>query len=238
MLLKPNMVIPGKKFTASRRRPRRSPTRRSRASATTVPAAVPGIVFLSGGQGDEEATANLDAINKRSAPVAALVLVRPRAAGRRRWRRGGATTRTWTRARRRTSHRARMNGSRATGAWTADAERGGVRERPLSTCGSSCSGSPRRGASSTARSSARSVPGLCVLVGVTHDDTEASAAELAAKVANLRVFDDADGAMNRSLARDRRGRARRQPVHALRRRRAAAAARLVGGRRARGSPSR
>src|SRR4029077_14213313 len=29
-----------------------------------VPAAVPGIVFLSGGQGDEEATANLDAINK------------------------------------------------------------------------------------------------------------------------------------------------------------------------------
>ena len=31
---------------------------------TVVPAAVPGIVFLSGGQGDEEATANLDAINK------------------------------------------------------------------------------------------------------------------------------------------------------------------------------
>ena len=41
--------------------------------------------------------------------------------------------------------------------------------------------------------------GLCVLVGVTHDDTEASARKLAAKVANLRVFADDDGAMNRSL---------------------------------------
>jgi D-tyrosyl-tRNA(Tyr) deacylase len=41
--------------------------------------------------------------------------------------------------------------------------------------------------------------GLCVLVGVTHDDDPAAAAKLAAKVANLRVFDDEDGAMNRSL---------------------------------------
>ena len=41
--------------------------------------------------------------------------------------------------------------------------------------------------------------GLCVLVGVTHDDTAADAAKLAAKVAGLRVFDDDDGAMNRSL---------------------------------------
>ncbi|HEY3724775.1 MAG TPA: D-aminoacyl-tRNA deacylase [Acidimicrobiia bacterium] len=42
--------------------------------------------------------------------------------------------------------------------------------------------------------------GLCVLVGVTHDDTAAEAAKLAAKVHGLRVFDDGDGAMNRSLA--------------------------------------
>jgi D-aminoacyl-tRNA deacylase len=41
--------------------------------------------------------------------------------------------------------------------------------------------------------------GLCVLVGVTHDDDSARAAKLAAKVANLRVFDDDAGAMNRSL---------------------------------------
>jgi D-aminoacyl-tRNA deacylase len=42
-------------------------------------------------------------------------------------------------------------------------------------------------------------PGLLVLVGVTHGDTEDDAAWLAAKVAALRVFDDDDGKMNRSL---------------------------------------
>jgi D-aminoacyl-tRNA deacylase len=41
--------------------------------------------------------------------------------------------------------------------------------------------------------------GLCVLVGVTHDDGEAEARKLAEKVANLRVFADDDGVMNRSL---------------------------------------
>ena len=43
-------------------------------------------------------------------------------------------------------------------------------------------------------------PGLLVLVGVTHADTEDEAAWLAAKVAGLRVFDDDQGVMNRSLA--------------------------------------
>jgi len=42
--------------------------------------------------------------------------------------------------------------------------------------------------------------GLCVLVGVTHDDTDADARKLADKVWYLRVFPDADGTMNRSLA--------------------------------------
>jgi len=43
-------------------------------------------------------------------------------------------------------------------------------------------------------------PGLCALVGVTHDDTAGEARKLAAKLFHLRVFDDADGVMNRSLA--------------------------------------
>jgi D-tyrosyl-tRNA(Tyr) deacylase len=43
-------------------------------------------------------------------------------------------------------------------------------------------------------------PGLCVLVGVTHDDTVATAGKLAEKVWHLRVFDDDAGVMNRSLA--------------------------------------
>ena len=42
-------------------------------------------------------------------------------------------------------------------------------------------------------------PGLCVLVGVTHDDTPATAERLASRIANLRVLDDDEGVMNRSL---------------------------------------
>jgi D-tyrosyl-tRNA(Tyr) deacylase len=42
--------------------------------------------------------------------------------------------------------------------------------------------------------------GLCVLVGVTHDDTPDHARRLAEKIWFLRVLDDADGVMNRSLA--------------------------------------
>lgn len=41
--------------------------------------------------------------------------------------------------------------------------------------------------------------GLLALVGVTHDDTVAVAAKLAAKLAKLRLLDDAEGAMNRSV---------------------------------------
>lgn len=41
--------------------------------------------------------------------------------------------------------------------------------------------------------------GLCVLVGVNHDDGPDQARKLASKVARLRVFDDADGVMNRSV---------------------------------------
>jgi D-tyrosyl-tRNA(Tyr) deacylase len=43
-------------------------------------------------------------------------------------------------------------------------------------------------------------PGLLVLVGVAHDDGPAEAAWLADKVAGLRVFEDAEGRMNRPLA--------------------------------------
>ena len=42
-------------------------------------------------------------------------------------------------------------------------------------------------------------PGLLVLLGVTHDDTEAVADRLAGKVRALRVFTDAEGRMNEPL---------------------------------------
>ena len=43
-------------------------------------------------------------------------------------------------------------------------------------------------------------PGLCVFVGVTHDDDDAAARKLADKIWNLRVFDDDEGVMNRALS--------------------------------------
>lgn len=43
-------------------------------------------------------------------------------------------------------------------------------------------------------------PGLCVLVGITHDDGESEARKLAEKVWHLRVFADDEGVMNRSVA--------------------------------------
>jgi D-tyrosyl-tRNA(Tyr) deacylase len=42
--------------------------------------------------------------------------------------------------------------------------------------------------------------GLCVLVGVTHDDDDGTARKLAEKLWHLRVMDDDDGVMNRSVA--------------------------------------
>jgi D-aminoacyl-tRNA deacylase len=42
-------------------------------------------------------------------------------------------------------------------------------------------------------------PGLLVLLGVTHDETEAQADRLAEKVRALRVFEDAEGRMNEPL---------------------------------------
>nr|WP_207630780.1 MULTISPECIES: class I fructose-bisphosphate aldolase [unclassified Actinopolyspora] len=63
MVLKPNMVVAGKDHP-------QQPSSADVAEATvralkrTVPPAVPGIAFLSGGQSDEEATVNLNAINQ------------------------------------------------------------------------------------------------------------------------------------------------------------------------------
>ncbi|WP_211369119.1 class I fructose-bisphosphate aldolase [Roseospira navarrensis] len=65
MLLKPNMVISGKD-AADQADPDTVAERTLACFRRTVPAAVPGIVFLSGGQDDEQATINLDAINRRA----------------------------------------------------------------------------------------------------------------------------------------------------------------------------
>lgn len=43
-------------------------------------------------------------------------------------------------------------------------------------------------------------PGLLALIGVTHDDDAVKARRLAEKIWNIRLFDDADGLINLSLA--------------------------------------
>jgi fructose-bisphosphate aldolase, class I len=62
-LLKPNMVIPGK-GNADQASPERIARKTLDCLRRHVPAVVPGIVFLSGGQSEVEATVNLDAINR------------------------------------------------------------------------------------------------------------------------------------------------------------------------------
>lgn len=42
--------------------------------------------------------------------------------------------------------------------------------------------------------------GLCVLVGVTHNDTSTQAKKMADKLRNLRIFEDENGQMNLSVA--------------------------------------
>ncbi|MFA5600982.1 MAG: class I fructose-bisphosphate aldolase, partial [Phenylobacterium sp.] len=63
IVLKPNMVISGKKC-ANRAGVEEVARRTIAALKATVPSAVPGIAYLSGGQSDKEATAHLDAMNK------------------------------------------------------------------------------------------------------------------------------------------------------------------------------
>jgi fructose-bisphosphate aldolase class I len=61
-VLKPNMIVPGKK-AAKPATPEEVAAETVRLFKHCVPVAVPGIAFLSGGQSDVEATANLNAIN-------------------------------------------------------------------------------------------------------------------------------------------------------------------------------
>ena len=69
-LLKPNMVLSGKD-APDRACPDEVAERTVDCLMRNVPAAVPGIAFLSGGQGDDEATDNLRAINIRGKEVGA-----------------------------------------------------------------------------------------------------------------------------------------------------------------------
>jgi fructose-bisphosphate aldolase class I len=122
MVLKPNMTIPGKK--SSRRASVEEVAEKTlRVLKECVPAAVPGIAFLSGGQSDEDATAHLDAMNKMGPTPWHVSFSYGRALQ-------AAPQKTWSgksenvaAAQRAFSHRAMMNSLAALGQWKADLER-------------------------------------------------------------------------------------------------------------------
>jgi fructose-bisphosphate aldolase class I len=122
MVLKPNMVISGKK-AKQRASVDEVAEKTVRVLKARVPAAVPGIAFLSGGQSDEEATAHLDAMNKIGGLPWSLTFSYGRALQ-------AAPQKTWAgknenvaAAQRAFAHRAMMNGLAAMGQWKRDLEK-------------------------------------------------------------------------------------------------------------------
>lgn len=120
MVLKPNMVIDGKNARKASREEVAEKT--VRCLKSTVPAAVPGIAFLSGGQSDEEATAHLSLMNAGFDMPWALTFSYGRALQ-------AAALKTWAgkkenvaAAQKAFAHRAKMNSLAATGQWKQDLE--------------------------------------------------------------------------------------------------------------------
>ncbi len=122
MVLKPNMAVPGKK-SARRATVAEVADKTLRVLKECVPAAVPGIAFLSGGQSDEEATAHLDAMNKMGPLPWRVTFSYGRAlqhAPQTTW--SGKSENTAA-AQRAFTHRAMTNGLATGGQWKADLER-------------------------------------------------------------------------------------------------------------------
>jgi len=89
----------------------------------SVPAAVPGIAFLSGGQSDEEATAHLSAINTMGDLPWKLTFSYGRALQAACLAAWGGQSANIAIGQRAFAHRARMNGLAAKGNWTAELEK-------------------------------------------------------------------------------------------------------------------
>jgi fructose-bisphosphate aldolase class I len=122
IVLKPNMVVPGKK-SAKRVSVEEVAKQTVRLLKACVPAAVPGIAFLSGGQSDEEATAHLDAMNKIGGLPWRLTFSYGRAlqaAPQKAW---SGKSENVAAAQRAFAHRAKMNGLATLGQWKADLEK-------------------------------------------------------------------------------------------------------------------
>ena len=122
MVLKPNMVVCGKKCT-KRASVDEVAHRTIAALKATVPSAVPGIAYLSGGQSDEEATAHLDAMNKIGGFPWKMTFSYGRAlqaAPQKAW---SGKSENVAAAQRAFAHRAKMNGLASIGQWEGALEK-------------------------------------------------------------------------------------------------------------------
>ncbi|MCB1384585.1 MAG: fructose-bisphosphate aldolase class I [Nitratireductor sp.] len=122
MVLKPNMIVPGQKSgkTASIEQVAEATVR---VLKNCVPASVPGIAFLSGGQSEEEATAHLSAMNAMYDLPWKLTFSYGRALQQAALKAWGGKAENVAAAQRAFAHRARMNGMAALGHWKADLEK-------------------------------------------------------------------------------------------------------------------
>ena len=122
MLLKPNMVLPG---VNSRERPSFEDVAKRTVEVLRehVPAAVPGIAFLSGGQTDEEATAHLSAMNQIPNKPWPLTFSYGRALQNVALRTWAGRRENFPAAQAAFTHRAHMNSLAALGQWTGEVDR-------------------------------------------------------------------------------------------------------------------
>ncbi len=121
MVLKPNMVIDGKN---ARKASREEVAERTlRVLRANVPAAVPGIAFLSGGQSDEEATAHLSIMNAAGPHPWRLTFSYGRALQAAAIKAWGGKAENVAAGQRAFAHRARMNGLAAAGKWQQELEK-------------------------------------------------------------------------------------------------------------------
>ena len=122
MILKPNMIVPGKKCP-KQNSVEEVAERTVKILKRCVPGAVPGIAFLSGGQTDEEATAHLSAMNALGGLPWALTFSYGRAlqaAPQKAW---SGKTENVAAGQAAFAHRAHMNSLAALGKWTQAAEK-------------------------------------------------------------------------------------------------------------------
>jgi len=122
MVLKPNMVVPGKK-SPKQASVEEVAEKTVRLLKNCVPAAVPGIAFLSGGQSDEEATAHLNAMNRIGGLPWHLTFSYGRALQAAPLKAWSGKAENVAAGQRAFSHRARMNSLASQGQWKADLEK-------------------------------------------------------------------------------------------------------------------